>query len=155
MNDDAHAAFTTYMNDHQVLHLGTTDGQTAWQSVVYFAYNDGLIYFTSAKSSLHGTHIGSGANVAFSVADSSQSPATPSAVGVQGAGYCRPAGVRDLPSFARCYGSRFASYQATFGNLSKLREMITGDNVPYLIEIGRVLYRNKPLLGGRIEIVLS
>jgi len=137
-----------YLNGQQVLTLATSGPDGIWCCSVFFGYADGRFYFSSKRSTRHARHIANGANVAFAVADSSQTPSD-QIIGVQGEGYCRPAGLTDATNIIKHYGMRFIEYQEQFGKIERIAELLKGDaSLPYIIEVSRIKFRNKPRFDG-------
>ena len=138
-------AVEEYLRGQLVVMLATSGESGLWACSVFYAYNDAELLFASSKNSKHGMDIGKGANVAFAITDTTQTPAK-TAIGIQGTGYCRPARISEASKFIRHYATRFPKYSSTHGNLSNLVKLIkTADNRPYVLEIKQIKYTNKNL----------
>ena len=137
-----------YLENQTTFTLATSGENGLWISTMFYGYVDGKLYFSSKTKTRHAKEIGKGLQIAFSIADSSQTPAVPT-VGLQGVGYCHPSGMNEMPSIIKHYGVRFAEYNDTFGNINALAGLIQGGlNLPFTIEISMIKFLHKPIFGG-------
>ncbi|PKO01274.1 MAG: hypothetical protein CVU42_00245 [Chloroflexi bacterium HGW-Chloroflexi-4] len=119
-----------------------------WISNMFYGYALGKIFFSSKLKTRHAKEIGDGSQVAFSIANSSQTPAS-KVIGIQGVGFCHPSNVEDYPNLIKHYGLRFAEYADSFGNLKSIIEVMQGGiSKPFTIDITMIKFLNKEVFGG-------
>lgn len=137
-----------YLAQQTAFTMATTSESGLWISTMFFGYDEGKLYFSSKLKTKHAQDIGSGANVAFSIADSTQTPAS-KIIGIQGLGYCRRSSLEEAPKIIKHLGMRFAEYNSTLGNLVTLKEVLQGGiSSPFTIEISMLKFLHKEKFGG-------
>ncbi len=137
-----------FMQHHTTFTLATYSDGRPWISTMFYGYIDGKLFFSSKLKTKHAKDIGSGSYVAFSVADSSQTPAS-KVIGIQGVGYCHRSDIEDAPKIIKHLGFRFAEYNSTLGNLNALKDILQGGvSSAFTIEISTIKFLHKEKFGG-------
>ena len=146
--DEVVISLSEYLRQQTAFTMATMNEKGPWISTMFFGYNEGKLFFSSKLKTQHAKDIGIGANVAFSIADSTQTPAS-KIIGVQGVGYCRPSKLEEASKIIKYLGLRFAEYNSTMGNLAALSDVLQGGvSSPFTIEISMIKYLHKEKFGG-------
>jgi uncharacterized protein len=142
---DARKYIGDYIGARHVMMLSTVDGDfKPWICTVYYVFVNEQLLFVSRPASRHARDVASGANVAFAITDTEQSPAI-SAHGIQGSGFARPALAREYPGFIRNYVRQFPKYGDEMRTLKLLRASLQNatSSRPYVVEIHSVKLTDK------------